>query len=163
MKVLRYSLFLLLFAGFGLTASAQLSIGGGVAYNFDAERVGINVRGVYSITDAWRGQAGFVYYFAPENVNLSEINLNANYVFADNGSGTKFYGLAGLNFFRVSTKAINTGVITIGKVSATKTGFNVGAGANLGLSDNISLYGEAKYIISDFDGLGVVAGLLYHF
>lgn len=161
MKAIRYSLFILLFAGFGLTASAQLSLGGGLAYNIEAEELGINIRGVYDINETWRGQAGFVYYLAGEGVNFSEINLNANYVFSDNGAGTKIYGLAGLNFFRVGFDDINVGGIIIEGASATETGFNVGAGINLGLSDQLSIYGEAKYILSDFDGLGLVAGVLY--
>ena len=157
MKALRYSLFLLLFAGFGLTAQAQLSVGGGLAFNLEAEELGINVRGMYDINGTWRGQAGYTFYLTGEGADFSEINLNANYVFSDNGDGTKFYALAGLNFFTVSFDLFGL------DGSATETGFNLGAGANIGLSDNLSLFGEAKYILSDFDGLGLFAGVWYHF
>ncbi|PHI19123.1 hypothetical protein CEQ90_14520 [Lewinellaceae bacterium SD302] len=162
MKALRYSLFLLLFAGFGLTASAQLSLGGGLGYNLEAEELGINVRGVYGFNETWRGQAGFTYYLAGEGINFSEFNLNANYVFSDNGDGTLIYALAGINFFRVGFDDINVGGIVIDGASSTETGLNIGAGINLGLSDNISVFGEAKYVISDFDGLGLFAGILYN-
>lgn len=162
MKALRYLFFVLLFAGFGTTATAQLAVGGGLAYNLEAEELGINVRAMYDIDGTWRGQAGYIFYLAGDGVNLSEINLNANYVFSDNGS-VKFYGLAGLNFFTVGFDDINVGGIVFGGGNATETGLNLGAGANFVLSDNISLFGELKYIISDFDGLGLLAGALYHF
>lgn len=162
MKLLRYSLFVLLFAGFGLTASAQLSLGGGLAYNLEAEELGINVRGVYGFTETWRGQAGFIFYLADENVNYSEINLNANYVLSGDPGGTLLYALAGLNFTRFGFDGGSFGGINFPSSSATETGLNLGAGINLGLADNISLFGEAKYIISDFDGLGLIAGILYN-
>lgn len=158
MKALRYSLFLLLFAGFGLTASAQLSLGGGVSYNLDAEEVGINVRGVYGFTETLRGQAGFTYYLVGDGLTLTEFNLNGNYVFSGEPGGTMFYGLAGLNFFSASVDLGQFG----GKVSATETGLNLGGGVNLGLSDSVMFYGEAKYVLSDASGLVLTAGVLFN-
>lgn len=156
MRIFRYSLFLLLFASFGTTASAQLLVGGGVGYSLEAEEIGINVRGVYGFNDAWRGQAGFTYYLVGEALNLSELNLNANYVFSGEPGGTLFYGLAGLNFFRA---AIDLG--SLGKASSTETGLNLGGGANFAISDRTAIYGEVKYIIGDADGLVLKAGVLF--
>lgn len=162
MKMLRYILFLVCFTGFGLTASAQLSIGGGLAFNFNSSYLGINARGVYSFSDEWRGQAGFTYFFAQKNISAYSFNFNGNYVFADNGNGTKFYGLAGLNLVHASAKTVGF-FGNVGRVGQTSAGLNLGLGNNLQLGDNLSFFGELKYIISRYDGFDARAGVLYNF
>ncbi|MTB53102.1 outer membrane beta-barrel protein [Lewinella sp. W8] len=156
MYTLRNLFFLLLFAGFSSTAAAQLSVGGGIAYGFEAEEIGINVRGVYAFNETIAAQAGFIYYLVEDGLTLNEINLNGNYVFVDSGAGTKVYALAGLNF---TTVGVDLG--QFGSASTTETGLNVGAGAKFGLGGSASLFGEVRYVISDFDGLVAGVGVLF--
>lgn len=156
MYTLRNLFFLLIFAGFSSTAAAQLSLGGGVAYGFEAEEIGLNVRGVYAFNETIAAQAGFIYYLVEDGLTLNEINLNGNYVFVDTGTGTKVYALAGLNF---TTVGIDLG--QFGSASSTETGINAGAGAKFGLGGAASIFAEAKYVIGDFDGLVATVGVLF--
>jgi hypothetical protein len=156
MHTLRNLFFLLLFAGFSSSAAAQLSVGGGLVYNFEAEEEGINIRAVYAFNETVRAQAGFIYYFLPSGVGINEINLNGNFVFVDNGVGTKFYALGGVNF---TTLSLDLGFISD---SETETGINLGAGGNFGLGGPISLFGEAKYLLIDeIGGITVTVGALF--
>lgn len=69
------------FAAFFFSANAQLQLGGGLSYGTEAEEIGLNLRGLYGITENIAAGADFVYYFAGENFNYTEFNINANYFF----------------------------------------------------------------------------------
>ncbi|MEM6396686.1 MAG: hypothetical protein AAF741_10090 [Bacteroidota bacterium] len=157
MKTLRYAFILLGLTFMANTANAQLMLGGGVAYGIDIEELALQVRGVYSFNETWRGQADFTYYLdGIEDISFSEINLNGNYIFSDNGT-TLFYALAGLNFGIVSGEDIFGN-----SRSNTDTGLNIGAGGNFAIGDGgTMLFGEAKFSLGGTEQLLLAAGVLF--
>lgn len=137
------------------TAQAQLSVGGGLGYGFDIEALGIQGRAVYGITDQIRGQADFTYFLeGTDGVTSWEFNVNGNYMLTSSG-GFDIYALAGLNFAHVT---VDLG--PFGNASNTDTGLNIGAGAQMGLSDNLNFFGEAKFSLGGSDQLFLGAGVL---
>ncbi|MEM6878935.1 MAG: hypothetical protein AAF544_10275 [Bacteroidota bacterium] len=157
MKALRYAFILLCLSFMANTASAQLMLGGGVAYGTDVEEIAIQVRGVYSFNETWRGQADVTYYLdGVEDVSFYEINLNGNYVFSDTGTAL-FYALAGL-----SIGVANVDLGPFGSASGSDTGINLGAGGNFALGGGgTMLFGEAKYTLGGFEQLVLAAGVLF--
>ena len=143
------------FIGFA-SIQAQISAGAGLAYGFEVEEIGVQIRGAYRVNDTWRGETDYTYYLdGTENVSFWELNLNGNYIFFDNGSA-KAYALAGLNFFHVNLDLV------FADGSTTETGFNLGAGGELGISDRLKGFAELKYAISDADQLLLAAGVLFN-
>ncbi|MCB9081659.1 MAG: outer membrane beta-barrel protein [Lewinellaceae bacterium] len=137
------------------TSFAQLSVGAGLAYGTGVEELGIQVRGIYGFNDTWRGGADFIYYLdGAEGVSFWEFNVNGHYIFADSGQ-LKTYAFAGLNFTHVT---VDLG--QFGSAGNTDTGVNLGAGAQLKLSDKISGLGEVKYVLGGGDQLVLSAGVL---
>ena len=66
--------------------------------------------------------------------------------------------MAGLSILRASVEFLGI------SVSDSEVGFNVGGGVLHGLSDKLSLFGEAKYsIVSEFDQAIITAGAHYAF
>ncbi len=154
MKQLFLTFALVIASSFAL--NAQTSVGGGLAYGFGAETLGIQVRGVQEFNDTWRGGLDFIYYLeGTEGVSAWEINANAHYVFSQSDQ-TLFYGLAGLNIYGISVSFLGE------SISTSTTGLNVGAGGQIGFSDSISGIGELKYSLSSADQLLVSVGVLFH-
>ncbi len=155
MKQLRYFSFLILLL-IATASQAQISVGPGIVYGFDVEEIGLQARGVYSINETWRGQADFTYYLEDNDfISFWEFNTNANYIFVDNGNSI-VYALAGLQFFHVKIEDVLFG----GDVSDTDTGLNLGIGGQLGLSDKITGFGEAKFTVGGAEQLLIAAGVL---
>ncbi|MEL6356080.1 MAG: hypothetical protein AAFQ37_04015, partial [Bacteroidota bacterium] len=158
MRTLRLLFTLLLFAGFAYHAQAQLMLGGGISYGFqENSELGLQVRGVYSFAEEWRGQADFTFFLGPpENFSFWTINANGNYIFSDNGDGTVFYAIAGLNFANASVN-----YESFGSESVSEIGLNIGAGGNFNVADGLTIFAEAKYVISGFDQFVVAGGVLF--
>lgn len=115
----------------------------------------MNLRGLYNITDNIAAGAGFVYYFADENFNYNEININGNYFFLTDE--LRPYALLGINRTTISAT-----LPFFGTMRNSEWGINLGAGTQYTLNDNLSLFGEARYIISEFDQLVISAGVFYN-
>jgi hypothetical protein len=138
------------------TAEAQVGefkLGGGLLYGSEVESVGLQVNGVYRFTEEWAGQADLGIYFPGDDTGLDsfwEINANAHYLFAVE-QDYHFYGLGGLN---VSTAE------SVFNNSNSELGINIGAGGEYHL-ENLSLFGELKYVIGDFDQIVLGAGVRF--
>ena len=138
------------------TVQAQLKVGGGLAYGFDIEDLALQGRGVYGINEHFRGEADFSYYLeGTDGLSYWEFNLNANYMII-NAGGFDIYALAGLNFFHFSTETI------LGNFSDTDTGLNIGGGAEMGLTDSVNLFGEAKFALGGAEQLFLAVGALFN-
>lgn len=147
----------LLFLFFAQRATAQFSAGAGLAYGAELEDLGIQVKGLYQINDDWRGAADLIFYFdGEEDINVTEINLNGNYLFGDLESVAP-YALAGLNIFRVGTSFDGA------SFSVSEVGLNVGGGVNFPISETLIGSAELKYVIGDADQLVIGAGVIYSF
>ena len=134
--------------------NAQFSVRAGVAYGTDISEIGIQGGAMYQFNDQWRGSADLLFYLVGDGVSAYEINPNVHYIFSDTGTA-QFYAIGGLNIITVS---VDTGIF--GNVSASDTGFNLGAG---GIFDFGGVQGqaEAKYELAGGDQLVISAGLVF--
>lgn len=147
----------LFFMFFAQSLSAQFSAGASLVYGADLEDLGIQVKGLYQINDTWRGTADLIFYFdGVEDLNVTEINLNANYLFGDMESVAP-YALAGLNILRVGTSFDGT------SFSVSEVGINIGGGVNFPISEALVGAAELKYAIGDADQLVIGAGVVFSF
>lgn len=162
----------LLFIGlFSNHAQAQVidtRIGGMLAYGTEIENLGIGVNAEFGIADKISISPSLIYYlpksYGPTKMNWLEVNANANYYFL-NDDKFDVYGLAGLNYSSISVKYDGPsfgGVDGNFKGSDGRFGLNLGAGANMHLSnDNIMPFAELKYVIIDGGQLVIAAGVKF--
>ncbi|HRI58499.1 MAG TPA: outer membrane beta-barrel protein, partial [Saprospiraceae bacterium] len=145
MKINHILLTLILMAGIQLAANAQLRLGAGLGYGTDIEELGLQLRGVYTISDPWRGAADFVFYFdGVEDLSIWELNLNAHYAFITDEKKT-VYALAGLNFLKFNYDASST------FADNSDTGLNLGAGLELPISGPFEFFSEARITLGGSD------------
>ncbi len=151
------------------TNAQEIHLGGGLAYGTEIEQIGFKAEAGYAFTDEIRGSVDFIYYL-PEDLGggadfkWMEFNFNAHYLFLQEDE-LNVYGLAGLNFARLSVDipGVNipgVGVIGGGESSSTEFGLNIGAGLEYDLGF-ARLAAELKYAISDADQLVIAAGLRF--
>lgn len=97
------------------------------------------------------------------------IGAKAEYMFAATPTIKPFIG-GGMSVHllhsEASTEAMDFGTFTFPGMSVdasdTKLGFDLGGGLRAGVSDRVDIIGEAWYsIVSDFNQLGLQAGLLF--
>lgn len=142
----------ILVAAFSFNSNAQTAVGGGITFlipDGDSE-IGINARGSFGLNENMEIAPGINYYLV-DGITLMGFNADFHYLFGDEGS-FRFYPLGGLNFMRASANGF----------SNSEFQFNVGAGGKYPLNDNMSLFGEGKYIIGDLDGIAITAGILFN-
>lgn len=147
-------LFGIIFAYSTSTQAQDIKAGGGLAYGSEVEAIGIQVGGVYNITEEVSGAADLIIFF-PDNYDWWTLNINGHYEFHDENN-MRVYGLAGLNY---ATWEFDSGQ---GSFSNSELGLNLGGGAEMGL-DFANIYGELKYILGDADQLVISAGLRFPF
>lgn len=133
--------------------TSDIKIGGGLVYGTEVEAIGIQAGAKYDITSEISGAADFSIYF-PDNYDWWEFNVNGHYHFLSE-EGKNVYGLAGLNYSKLS---VDLG--QFGKATDSEIGLNLGGGAEFGL-DFADLYTEIKYVVSDADQLVLTAGLRF--
>lgn len=134
----------------------QIELGAGLLYGSQIEELGIQVNGSYRLNEEIELAPDVSLFFVDEDRGLDSywaINLNGHYIFMAEDEYNA-YGIGGINI----TFAENSEGFTLDDESDTELGLNVGAGGEYYL-DSFSLYAELKYIISDFDGLVIGAGI----
>jgi opacity protein-like surface antigen len=152
MKIKHLFLTLLFLTGVQFAANAQLKLGAGLGYGTDIEELGIQFRGVYTVSDPWRASADFVLYFdGVDDLSIWELNLNGHYVFINDEKKT-VYALAGLNIIKVNFDA------TSGLDDTSDTGLNLGAGIEIPLG-SVELFGEARFALGGAEQLFFSAGV----
>ncbi len=159
---------ILLFTGNLQRATAQIDIGGGLAYGSEIENLGIRADGVYTINEQFRAGANITFFLPKEmfpGVDWTwwEINANGHYLFPMDAD-VNVYGLAGLNFvnFKAEGQTVTGpfGNTFSSSYSDSAIGLNIGGGAEYPL-DFANLYGELKYTLSDYDQLAINVGLRF--
>lgn len=146
---------------FSVNAQAQeFKAGLGAGYGTQIESIAVQGGIIAGFTDQFRVAADFKYFFPdyPSGGHnyFWEINSNLHYILLAQLS-TKIYGLAGINFAHQNVdtpqkKSLNT--------NNTEIGLNLGVGAEYGLGF-VSLFGEAKYAVSNYDQFDISAGLRF--
>jgi opacity protein-like surface antigen len=147
-------------------AQAQLQVGGGLAFGTEIEKLGLQITGNLPVAQEGKIRAApdLIFYlkddFGTGDLRWWEVNLNGNYLFME-GEEYNVYALAGINIANVNFDFdVNIpGVPGVGfDQSSTELGLNIGGGIEYGVPFG-NLYGEAKYILSDFDQLVISAGV----
>lgn len=167
---------------FVASASAQFKFGGGVTMGTkmgmndsfeDKAGFGINVRGVFDISEKFKVSPGITYFFpgAPDGYDLKawQLNADAQYHFYSNES-VSIYGLGGLNYSHSKVKVdvgdffedvlgedlgSMFGAAGSAEDSEGKIGIDLGAGINFG-----KFYGEVKYDTA-FEQVALSVGILF--
>ena len=161
------AVFLFLFGSAPEDARAQFLVGGGLVYGTEISSLGIQASGNYAIlgNDGLRLAADLTFFFPDEETVLGvevdqsyfTINLNGNYIFHSE-DGLKAYALGGLNIGILSSEASGGGFSS--SETNSEVGINLGAGVEYKLAFAI-LYGEAKFVISEFDQFVIGGGLRF--
>lgn len=155
-------------------------IGGGLAYgsgvyfhdeNYDiSHKTGnpaLTFKGIYELSLPFHISPSLSIFMprvtesaSTQIVSAFLFDANAHYVF-NSLDRFEFYGLAGMNitFIKNKWKWEYNGGGSDGS-SETKLGLNLGAGAYMKITEQIDLFGEAKYIFSKRDQFMITAGLM---
>ena len=141
-------------------ASAEgISAGGGLVYGTEIEELGIQLNGYYDLGDVvenLRVGADFTYWFVDDPASVWTFNINGHYIFL-RPDAALVYGLAGLNIYHYSVEAFGF------ETSVTEPGLNLGIGGEYSVAEQLGLYAELKYVISDADQAVLGAGARYRF
>lgn len=152
-------LFLFGIASIQNTATAQLQVGGGLAYGSDIESAGIQIGGTYFLLEEQgiRLAADLLFFFPGDDglgldLNVWEFNANGHYIFNE-GDAFLAYALAGLSLATVSFDSE-----FLGEFSESELGLNAGAGIEYGIG-GVKLYAEGKLVLGGFDQLVISGGV----
>ena len=125
--------------------------------NGDFDETGIGALGEFKVMEKGAISPQLIFYFPGNDVTLFELNGNFDYYFYDQDV-IEFYGLAGLNFTRVSWDDDNGN-----DGSESELGLNIGAGINFDLGKKVAPFAEMRFTIGEYDqfvlGLGLKIGL----
>ncbi len=144
-------------------AQGDISLGGGIAYGFDIEEIGIQIGGTYGLNEDMRLGADIIYWligddsFMGESFSYTflEINANFNYIFY-NEDDLMLYGIGTLGIHYADVD-VNIQGFT-GSESDTELGLGIGAGLEYNLG-GLKLYAEPRLSLSGFDQFAVSAGV----
>ena len=135
---------MMLFSTAMFAEKGDMFVGAGLSYGMgsDYTNFGIGVKGQYEILTNFRADAQIDHFFKHEGLSMSDININLQYLLGD--GNLRYYPLAGLALVGHSTNAF-------GFLEEMKAGFNIGAGAELPITDKWKVFAEAKYqIVEDW-------------
>ena len=143
-------MFIILFS-FSINSKAQLFVGGGPVFFIPDgnSHIGLNPRISYIFNEKMEINSGANYYLS-NDYNLNDVNIDFHYIFGEDGT-IRFYPLAGFNLMQY----------TVNENAVAKFQFNVGGGTKIPINVNTGLFGEAKYIVGEFDGIVLTAGILF--
>jgi len=124
---------------------------------------GVHALALVGITEKIDAEAGIEYFFPSEvdffggklKQTLMTINVNGRYNFTEGKAVV--YGLAGLSYGMASAEAMGI------KVTDSKVGVNIGAGADYKLADSFGLYGQAGYTAGSTGQVFAHVGVIYFF
>jgi hypothetical protein len=144
----------------GLTAQAQLQIGGGLVYHTEIQELGINVRAQLDVGELGNATLGVVphgtYYLIGDGLSWIELGADANLRFGD-VDAIVFYPIVGLRYDLVTVSFFGV------SASSGEFGFNAGAGTQINLG-GLTVFVEAKFqpYFSEFEGtpIGIQGGVL---
>jgi len=147
------------------TNAQPINIGGGLVIGTDRPNIGLKVNGTYGmdfLLENLSASAAFTF-FVPSSTALTTYNrwgidIDGHYKFYE-VSDFEFYALGGLNIASYTAKTTIWGTTT--KVSGTKPGLNVGAGAIYNFGERMKAFSEFKYVLSNYDQAEITFGVLF--
>ncbi len=155
-----------------MAAGANLTVGFGDSYT----NVGLGVKYQYNIIDNLRLEPNFNYYFKKDYLSMWDLSVNVHYLFTLY-EGLNFYPLAGIgvaggkvhygSFYDNISEGLFENIFDHDiDVDNTITNFifNIGAGLEYMITDNISVNLEYKYrVCADLNRSLLSFGVAYHF
>ncbi len=126
------------------SASADTTLGGGLAYQTNAGDVGIHGRGVFGFTPRLRIVPNINVYLGSGTWTTLNGDLHMKFI---GGKGLNAYGLGGIQYA--------TGL------GSGEVGVNLGGGVELLGRTAHRFFIEGKYVISDYDGFVIQGGILF--
>lgn len=150
-NLLKFAIVCIILLSFSMNSKAQIFLGGGPSLLIpDGDsQIGLNPRVTFGINESMEIASGVNYYLS-DVYNLYDMNVDFHYVFGEDGT-IRFYPLGGFNLMQY----------TVNETATAKLQFNVGGGTKIPINVNTGLFGEAKYIVGDFDGISLTAGILF--
>ncbi|MCX6233809.1 MAG: outer membrane beta-barrel protein [Bacteroidetes bacterium] len=156
-------------------SSGKIRIGGGLAYGSEIKNLGLNILGTYDITDNIRVAPNLTIFMPHKDefigwtykLGLWELNLDAHYIIPVNNDMFDVYPLAGINIAFLTSKGEVTDPTLQGNpvyefsTSDVKFGLNLGVGGEYPISEQLGVFLELRYAISDFDQFVVKTGVAY--
>ena len=155
MKKLMMIACMMLFSTAMFAEKGDMFVGAGLNYGFhsDYKNFGIGVKGQYEIFNNFRADAQVDHFFKHDGLSMSDININLQYVIPASDA-INVYPLAGLALVGHSTNAF-------GFLEEMKAGFNIGAGAELPVTDKWKIFLDAKYqVVKDWGRFIPTIGVL---
>ena len=155
MKKLMMIACMMLFSTAMFAEKGDMFVGAGVSYGFhsDYKNFGIGVKGQYEIFNNFRADAQVDHFFKHDGISMSDININLQYAIPATDA-INVYPLVGLALVGHSTNAF-------GFLEEMKAGFNVGAGAELPVTDKWKIFLETKYqVVEDWGRFIPTIGVL---
>ena len=148
----------------------SITSGWGLGFGTEIEQPCLSLKANKAINEQIDGSVS-INIFLPHKIDfgsgdiktsLFSINADGHYIFSTSDKAV-IYGLAGLNISVISVKSDFTdpffGTLNT-SISDTNIGLNIGGGAELVLNDKLTGFGEAKYVLSSFDQLVIIVGVL---
>jgi hypothetical protein len=126
----------------------------------DIDMIGLGGVGEFAVMEKLTIAPQLIFYFPEErgnvDVNVFELNINANYYFY-NHDIFEFYGLGGLNYTRVKVDFDGGGDSSDGEM-----GLNLGAGINFELGKKFIPFSELRLTLGEYDQFVFNAGLKFN-
>lgn len=150
----------------GQSMEGDTKLGIGFGYGHELEELGLGINANYAIRSEIRIAADFFYYLVDDDEFLGEtieytayeLNANVHYLFI-NEENVIVYGLTGLNYLSLEAST-STDNVTVSS-DESEFGLNLGGGFEYLTSEQLSIFGEIKYAISEFDQFLFSAGIRY--
>jgi hypothetical protein len=137
-------------------------LGAAIVYGSEVETAGIQLGATFRVSPQFAIAPDIGIYFPDDDDtprfidSFFTINLNGHYIF-EADDDYHIYALGGLN---VSTIGFDSNDDAFDDDSESELGLNLGLGGEYHL-DNLSLFSELKYIVSDFDQVVLAAGVRF--
>lgn len=149
---------------FSFSNAQEISIGGGVGFNDAVDGPGIVAKAEFGIAENISISPS-LSYFAGSKIygfkrNIFSVDANGHYKIPIMQDELNVYPLAGLNYSSYRYGDYNL-QFTEYEVKDNSIGLNIGGGGRWFFSDQLSVFAELKYVISDYSQVVFVGGLLY--
>lgn len=178
-----YVLICIILNTFSVSYCQFTKAGGGLGYStgfpfhempWDANKSGhfdFSLKGIYQLSLPIQISPSFTYllpHITKESslgeeitttVSTMMFDLNGQYIF-NNLDRFEFYGLAGLDILLANKKEVYSSPESTNRETDNALGLNIGIGTYMKITEQISLYGEAKYIVSKYHQVMLNAGIL---
>ena len=146
---------IVLFIGSISQLTAQLALGGGVAFTTNTNDVGVQLKSQYAFGSRWRAEASVDGYTTGQSRTFyGDFNLNGNFIYANSGNVELHAVLGGTVFFGSTS---NLGFVQKGSA----LGINAGTGMQFGINNQLKGYLDAIFTFTDYGHENVANRFLF--